>query len=172
MEEEILDVVDENDRFVGKTTRKEVREKVLMHRVSRVIIKNSENKFLIQKRAATKKMFPSHFDVGIAETVKSGGGYVGAGMRGLMEELGIFGISNIQLMHSFLFKIKYSSLQINEHCKVYQIVYDGKLTVQQEEIDDIRLLEIEDIKKLMREMPFHPIGKVVFEKYLEEKWAK
>ena len=40
--EEILDVVDEEDQFVRKASRKEVREKALMHRVSRVIIVNGK----------------------------------------------------------------------------------------------------------------------------------
>ena len=173
MEEEILDVVDENDKFIRKATRKEVRENVLMHRTARVIIKNRNGEFLIQKRSANKKSFSAHFDLGIAETSLSGEGYVGAAIRGLMEELGIIGVSNIQLIHSFLFKIRYSSAETNELCKVYWIDYDGKLILQEEEIDEIRFMTIEQIKKLMEKFPFHPVGKIVFEKYLEiinQKW--
>ncbi len=170
MEEEILDVVDGNDKFVRKATRKEVRENALLHRTARVIVNNSKNEFLIQKRAADKKTFPAHFDIGIAETSLSGEGYVGAAIRGLMEELGIIGVSNIQLMHSFLFKIKYNSSETNELCKVYEILHNGKITAQEEEIEEIKFLTIEEIKKLIEEFPFHPVGKLVFEKYLELKY--
>ena len=167
MEEEILDVVDEQDKFIRKTTRKDVRENVLAHRTARVIIKNPKQEFFIQKRSKNKLTFPSHLDIGIAETVKSGEGYVSAAMRGLMEEVGIVGVSNIRLMHSFLFKIKYTSSQTNEHCKVYELTYDGKIKPQDEEIDDIKFLIIDEIKSLMGREHFHPVGALVFKKYLE-----
>ena len=168
MEEEILDVVDEKDKFVRKAARKEVRENVLLHRVARVIIKNRKGEFIVQKRSAAKKIFPSHFDIGIAETVKSGESYEAAAIRGLTEEFGIFGVSNIQLMNSFLFKIRYNSLQTNEFCKVYRLEYDDKINPQKEEIEDIKYLKIDKIKKLI-DMPFHPVGRIAFEKYLELK---
>lgn len=168
MEEEILDVVDEKDRFVRKSSRKEVREKKLLHRVARVIVKNNKNESIIQKRNADKKTFPSHFDIGIAETVKSSESYESAAIRGLYEELGIFGVSNIQLTNSFLFKIRYNSMQTNEICKVYMLEYNGKINFQKEEIEEVKSLKINEVKKLIK-MPFHPVGKIAFEKYLELK---
>lgn len=165
--EEILDVVDEKDQFVRKATRKEVRENALIHRTSRVIVKNSQDLFLIQKRSMNKDMYPGYWDIGVAGTVSTGDGYVGTVMRELMEELGIVGISNIQLMHSFLFKIKYRSSENNVNCKFYKLNYDGKLIVQKEEIDEIKFMSLKDIKKLIEKEKFHPVGKMVFEKYLE-----
>lgn len=169
MTEEILDVVDENDRFVRKATRKEVMEKALMHRDARVIIGNINGQLLIQKRSMDKDTYPSHWNIGIVETVKSGESYEGAAMRGLMEEVGITGISNIQLMHSLLFKIKYTSPKTNEHVKVYKILYDGEIIMQKEEIEDIKFLTKEELINLIEEVPFHPVGKIVFERHLEIK---
>lgn len=119
MEEEILDVVNEKDKFVRKATRKEVREKALLHRVARIIIENNKGELLIQKRSMKKDIYPGHWDVGVAETVKSGEGYESAAMVGLRDELGITGISNIELIHSLLFKIIYKSPEHNILCKVY-----------------------------------------------------
>ncbi|MBS3101983.1 NUDIX domain-containing protein [Candidatus Woesearchaeota archaeon] len=169
MEEEILDVVDEKDQFVRKATRKEVREKVLLHRVARVIIIGKNSELLIQKRSIMKDMFPGYYDIGLAETVKSGEGYESAAMRGLMEEFGIYGASNIRLTLSFLFRIKYESSQTREICKVYELFYDGKITAQKEEIDDFKFLGIQDIRKLAKDKPFHPAGLIAFNKYLELK---
>mgnify|MGYP001564276284 CR=1 FL=1 len=61
--EEILDVVDEEDKFVRKATRKEVREKALMHRVSRIIIFNKDKKFVVQKRSMSKDMYILHIGI-------------------------------------------------------------------------------------------------------------
>ena len=90
-----------------------------------------------------------------------------AAVRELMEELGISGISNIQLMRSFMFKIEHHSLENNSISKVYKLDYDGRLMVQREEIDEIKFLAIKDIKKLIESEKFHPVGKIVFKKYLE-----
>lgn len=169
MTEEIIYVVDEKDQFVRKATRKEVMEKALLHRDSRVIIENSRGELLVHKRSINKDNYPGYWDIGIAETVKEGEGYVWAAFRGLREELGIVGISNIQIIRSFLFKIRFSSPQLNELCKVYKLIYDGKITMQKEEIDEVKFLPIEEVKKLIEETNFHPVGKVVVERYLEMK---
>ena len=169
MEEEIIYVVNEKDQFVRKSTRKEVRENALLHRGARVIIKNKENKFLVHKRSASKDINPLMWDIGIAETVKGGGSYESTAMRGLLEELGIIGISNIQMMHSVLFKLKYFSLRHNILCKVYKLTYSGQIHIQKEEIDDITFLTKEEIISLIEKADFNPVGKVVFNKYLELK---
>ena len=168
----MLDIVNEKDQFVKKATRKEVRDKALLHRVSRVLVYNKFGKLLVQKRAKTKDMFPSYWDIGIAETVKSDEGYEGAALRGLVEEAGIYGISNIQLIHSFLFKIKYNSQETNELCKVYELQYNGNIQPQKEEIEAIDFLTATEVKDLISENKFHPVGKVVFEKYLESMKIK
>lgn len=168
--EEIIYIVNEKDQFVRKAIRKEVMENGLLHRDSRVIIENSKGELLVHKRSMNKDNYPGLWDIGIAETVKEGEGYVWAAFRGLHEELGIIGISNIQIIHSFLFKIRFSSPQLNELCKVYKLVYGGKLIVQKEEIGEVKFLAKEDVISLIEESPFHPVGKMVFEKYINKNF--
>lgn len=165
--EEILYVVDDKDQFVRKVSRKEVIENALIHRTARVIIFNNKGLFLVQKRSMRKDMYPGYWDIGMAGTVIENDGYVGTALRELMEELDIIGVSNIQLMHSFLFKIKYRSSENNVNCKVYKLNYDGKLIVQKEEIDDVKFMTLDNLKKLITKENFHPVGKIVLEKYLE-----
>lgn len=167
--EEIIYVVNEKDQFVRKATRKEVREKALLHRVARVIIKNSKNEFLVQKRSLRKDIHPGLWDIGIAETVKGGDSYESTAMRGLLEELEITGISNIQLMHSVLFKLKYFSKNHNILCKVYYLLYDGQIYAQEEKIDEIKYLTSKEVIDLTEKANFNQVGKLVFDKYLELK---
>jgi len=169
MEEEIIYVVNEKDQFVRKATRKEVREKALLHRAARVIIKNNEQKFLVQKRSLRKDIHPGLWDIGIAETAKEGGSYESTAMRGLLEELGITGISNIQMMHSVLFKLKYFSKNHNILCKVYYLLYNGQVYSQEEEIDEAKFLTKEEVSNLIEKEAFNPVGKIIFNKYLELK---
>ena len=162
MEEEMLDVVGENDKVVRKAARKEVRENVLLHRTSRVVVFNRLGELFVQKRSKNKKTFASHWDIGIAETVKSGEDYEKAALRGLNEEAGI-NQKNI----SFLFKIRYKSSKTNEQCSVYELNYDGNFILQKEELEKIDFLSLAEIKNFIKKEKFHPVGKIVFEKYLE-----
>jgi len=167
--EEILYVVDEEDKLVRKATRKEVKKNALTHRTSRVIILDKEGKFLVQKRSLKKDMYPGYWDIGIAGTVIENESYESTASRELMEELGISGISNTQLIHSFLFKIKFRSSENKVNCKVYKINYNGKLKLQKEEIDEIKFLALEDVKNLIKNVKFHPAGSLAFNKYLKIK---
>lgn len=169
MEEEIIYIVDENNKFVRKATRKEVMERGLLHRHARLIIVNKDEKLLVQKRSLSKDKYPGYWDVRVAGTVKEGDGYESTAMHELYEEVGITGISNIQLMLSLMFKFTFHSLEYNVLCKVYKIQYDGKLKLQEEEVDEAKYMSIEEIKNIIEKEPFHPVGKIVFEKYLETK---
>ena len=128
MNEEIIDVVDEQDAFIRKAPRSEVRKKALLHRAARVIVVNARGKILVQKRSAEKDLYPDQWDVGIGETVMSGESYESAASRGLAEEAGITGISETQLKDSFCFLQKFRSEKHNSNCKVYDLPYDGLIT--------------------------------------------
>ena len=104
--EEMIYVVDDDDNVVRETTRKEVRKKGLLHRDVTVVITNSRNEFLIQKRSLKKDIYPGFWDFGMSETVGAGEIYSQAAVRGLQEELGIEDISEKNLEKSFLFKFK------------------------------------------------------------------
>jgi len=84
---EMLDLINEKDKVIGKATRKEVNEKGLLYRCSGIyVLKNGL--FLIQKRSANKKIRPGNWSI-VEETVKSGETYEEAALRGVKEELGV-----------------------------------------------------------------------------------
>ncbi|MBS3080973.1 peptide-methionine (R)-S-oxide reductase MsrB [Candidatus Pacearchaeota archaeon] len=167
--DEIVYVVNKKDQFVKKATRKEVREKALLHRVARVIILNDEKKFLIHKRTKNKDINPGLWDIGIAETVIEGDSYESTAMRGLNEELSIQGISNVQLSRSVLFKLIYLSLNHNILCKIFNLIYNGPIYFQKEEIEEIKFLDKGELLELIKSKKFSPVGKTVFETYLKLK---
>lgn len=99
MDSEYLDIVDENDKVIGKDTRKNIYIKGLEHnvRVVNIFIFNSEGKLLLPKRSMNRKIFPGCFDFSCGEHVVSGEDYYGAAKRGLEEELGIKNMRLIEL---------------------------------------------------------------------------
>jgi isopentenyldiphosphate isomerase len=167
MKEEIIYVVDENDNVVRKATRKDVRKNALLHRVVTVILTNSQGKFLVQKRSYKKDIYPGLWDLGMSETVKAGEDYPNAAARGLHEELGIDQFSGKNLEKCFLCKFRFSSPEDNRIVAVYSLNYDGEIRLVDGEVTEFKYAPKEKIKNLVKKENFHPVGKVIFEKYME-----
>ncbi len=170
--EEMVDIVDENGKFVRKATRKEAKENGLLHKAARVIVMSKDGRFVLQKRSGKKDLYPGYWDLGVAETLMSGDSYESAAIRGLEEELGIIGVSNIELMHSLLFKLRHSLSKNNLIYKVYRYVYNGKVSFNPEEIEEVKLLTAAEVEKLIAEGNFTPSGQLCFRKFVEEVMQK
>lgn len=99
MPEEYLDIVDENDKVIGKDTRENIYTKGLDHdiRVINIFVFNSEGKLLLPKRSMDRRIFPGRFDFSCGEHVMSGEDYYQAAKRGLEEELGIKDVELVEL---------------------------------------------------------------------------
>lgn len=145
-----------------------MRQKALLHKCAIVIIVN-EKKFLVQKRQESKDIHPGKWDIGMGETVRSGESFEAAAIRGLAEEFGITGVSKIQLMRGTNFALKYRSEQDNANYKAYELLHSRNVNPQPEEIDEIKFLVAEDVKKIISAGQFTPTGEIAFNKYLETK---
>lgn len=163
---EMLDVVDDEDMVIGTAPRKEVMDKALIHRASHVIVIDYFKRFLVQKRAGKKDMFPGFWDLGASETVVSSEAYEDAAVRGLKEELGI-DVTKNEL--TFLFKERCRSNDYNANICVYRLMHNGRLEMNTDEIDELRHMSAEEVKELISESVFAPVGVLVFERYLKEK---
>ncbi|MDQ7783662.1 MAG: NUDIX domain-containing protein [Desulfomonilaceae bacterium] len=86
---EILEIVDEQDRVVGTTTRKDIHQRGLMHRAAHVFVFNSRGEIYVQRRSASKDRHPLKLDSSAAGHVDPGETYEQTAVRELQEELGI-----------------------------------------------------------------------------------
>lgn len=84
---EIFDVVDEHDRVIGQATRAEVHAQKLRHRAVHVLLINSRDELLVQKRSATKDTFPLCYDSSASGHLDTGEDYDACARRELREEL-------------------------------------------------------------------------------------
>ena len=87
--EEILDVVDLDDRVVGRATRREVHLQSLIHRAVHIMVYNSKDYLYLQKRVLNKDENPGLWDSSASGHVESEEDYLTCANRELMEELGI-----------------------------------------------------------------------------------
>ncbi|TSD04117.1 MAG: hypothetical protein Greene071436_189, partial [Parcubacteria group bacterium Greene0714_36] len=88
MRDEILDLVDEQDRVIGVMPRSEVYAKDMHNvRVVNLFIKNSKGELWIPRRTADKRNFPLALDMSMGGHVESGETYEETFRRELREEL-------------------------------------------------------------------------------------
>jgi 16S rRNA (adenine1518-N6/adenine1519-N6)-dimethyltransferase len=86
---EIFDVVDSEDRVVGRESRHEVHRQKLCHRAVHVFVRNKAGEMFLQKRSRWKDVCPQRWDSSAAGHVNAGKNYEETACRELEEELGI-----------------------------------------------------------------------------------
>ncbi|MGW2259555.1 NUDIX hydrolase [Streptomyces sp. NPDC001780] len=102
--DEILDIVDENDRVVGQAPRGEVYAEGLRHRCAFVLARDAEDRIFVHRRTATKLVFPSRYDMFVGGVLGTGESYDAAALREAEEELGVSGLPAPVPLFSFLYE--------------------------------------------------------------------
>ncbi|AAK78426.1 isopentenyldiphosphate isomerase [Clostridium acetobutylicum] len=155
MEEEFLDIFDEEERLIGRKSRKEVHEKGYWHSTFHCWVVKREGKktFLIfQKRHPLKDTAPNMFDVSSAGHIKSGES-IEDGVRELKEELGIDAKPN-ELINIGIIKEEFHiGKNIDrEFCHIY--IYSNKAeiesyTLQRDEVVGLVKIEIDELARFL-----------------------
>ena len=97
--DELLDVVDEQDRVVGQATRREVRRRRLLHRFSSVFCRDPAGRLYVHRRTDDKDVYPGMYDMTAGGVLAAGETYLEAARRELAEELGVAGPEPRYLFH-------------------------------------------------------------------------
>ncbi|MBI9105869.1 MAG: NUDIX domain-containing protein [Spirochaetales bacterium] len=141
---EIFDIVDENDNVTGRASRSEVHgNPELIHRVAHVFVFNSSGALFLQKRATDSLVQPGKWDTSVGGHVDSGEAYLAAAVRETIEELGIRAPEG---SFEFLYKYLHSNDFESEYVSSFRLVWDGRVRVQQSEIDEGRFWTIDEIR--------------------------
>ena len=159
--EELVDIVDENDRVVRTATRAEMRRGVLLHRVVAIICLNSHGDIYVHRRTSTKDLFPSLYDMFVAGTVEAGETYEATAVRELEEEIGVRGVALERLFHH-----RYEGRETRSHTEVYRIVWDGLITPQASEIQWGQFRSRESLVQNRERFQFVPDGAELFARYI------
>jgi len=117
--DEYLDLVDENDKVVGKKRRSEVyAEHISNFRVVNAFVLNSKKEIWIPRRAATKRIFPLCLDMSVGGHVESGETYEDALRRETQEEIRV----NLdKISYRFLGHLTPQKDGVSAYMEVYEI---------------------------------------------------
>ena len=161
-EQELVDIVDEQDRVVGQATREEVRARGLRHRAAYILVFNSLGQLFVHRRTATKDVYPSRFDVAVGGVVNAGESYDDSARRELAEELGI---EDAELRRVVSLAFTEGENRVNG--MVYSCTWDGRVRLQPEEIESGEWLDLEEVAERTQELPFCPDGLEALCRYLD-----
>ncbi len=88
--DEVFDRVDLDDRVIGQVRRGDAhRDPSLIHRSVQVMVFTPDERILLQRRAATKDLFPGYLCASASGHVMAGDDYEQTARRELLEELGV-----------------------------------------------------------------------------------
>lgn len=163
-DDEIYDVVDLDDRVIGKAPRKEIHQKKLIHRSVHTFVFNPEGGLFLQKRSMNKDENPGFWDTSSAGHVDSGEDYLTAANRELKEELGIS-----EPLVPFM-RIKACEESYWEHVTAYTCTTRQSIVINPEEISEGRFWSVDEINETLakKNNPFTSTFKIIFINYLKE----
>ncbi len=138
-DDEMVALVDEHNQVIGSTTRRTMRAERLLHRATYIFVFDSNGQLFVQKRTATKDMYPGYYDLAAGGVVLDGESYEESAEREAREELGISGVP-LQTHFDFY----YEDEQNRIWGRTFSLVYDGELVLQPEEVESGEFLSVDD----------------------------
>lgn len=165
--EELLILVDEQDRELGTMEKIPVHEKGLLHRAFSIFIFNSKNELILQQRADEKYHSAGLWSNTCCSHPRQGEQVADAVHRRLKEEMGMA----CELEFKFSFRYRYvfdNGLTEHELDHVYFGKSDASPVVNLDEVKNWKYMAIDDLENDMKEQPslYTPWLKVCFPKIL------
>lgn len=157
---ELVDIVDEQDRVVGRRTRAEVRRHNLRHRSVYILVFNHKGELFVHRRANTKDLYPGYQDVAIGGVPHAGEGYAQAAARELGEELGV-----AHATPEPLFSIHYHDAVTTVNGMVFRWIHDGPFVLQTTEIVSGEFVRPDVLGQHALAEPFCPDGAAILAQY-------
>ena len=156
MTDEMVDVVNENDEIIGKEWKNKCHKEGIWHRVSGVLLFNSEGKMWLQTRVKNKTLHGRNLDFSASGHLKAGESYEEGAKKEMNEELGIdtkLIDSGIKIFEDFIYKGELKNKYVKHVIKLFIGKCDGPFKIQKEELDDIQVYTLEEVRKLMKKEP-------------------
>ena len=142
---EYIIAVDEFDKEIGSIEKMEAHHKGILHRAFSILVFNSNNQLLLQKRNVKKYHSPGLWTNTCCSHPKYGEDLDDAIYRRIKEEMGF--TCKLKEIFSFVYKVEFEdNLFENEYDHVFIGKYDGEVIPNKEEADDFKWADINYIK--------------------------
>jgi len=128
----------------GLVARGVVHRLGLWHRASNVLLFHPDGRLYLQRRAATKDIWPDAWDISVGEHLQPGETYTQAAHRGLAEELAVSGTILTPLGDVTRACVDIPELDIHDHelQQSFRGEYAGAVQPDPNEVAEVQLLEL------------------------------
>ena len=150
MKDEIYSVVNEDDKVIGKATRKEVHVKKLTHRSVMFFIFDKKGRILVTQRTKNKEFYKEYWSIGLGGHVNAGETYDETVVREVKEEANID--DKPFPMGSFKLRLPEES----ENARVYGFVIDKKPELDPFEVKQGIFMTREEMEEKIKKEKFLP----------------
>ena len=154
--DELVDVVDAEDRVVGTATRAEMRARRLRHRCTFVVVRSTAGEVLVHRRSDLKDLWPGYWDLCAGGVVGSGEDWEPAARRELAEELGV-----TDAVLEPLGAGTYEDLHVAEVARIWTTVHDGPFAFTDDEVVEARFVTLVELADLLAGQPFVPDSRAI-----------
>jgi len=151
--EEIVQIVDRDNRVTDALPRHLMRSGGLIHRASYILVFNHRQEIFVQKRTTTKDIYPGYWDVAAGGVVLALESYEQSASRELTEELGVSGIPLTPLFDHY-----FEDATNRVWGRVFRCTHEGPFTLQPEEVESGCFMPIPQILESSLREPFTPDG--------------
>ncbi|MDX9981879.1 MAG: NUDIX domain-containing protein [Lentisphaeria bacterium] len=135
MSDEWFDIVDGDDRVIGRALRSECHgNPALVHRTAHVVVFHPDGRLLLQKRSPRKDIQPGRWDTAVGGHLLPGEAYEAGARREMAEELGL----PPDLPLRFLFEQRIRNAVESENVHVFTVTHPGPFAFDRDEIDEVR----------------------------------
>ncbi len=152
-----VDIVDEHDRVIGRTTRAEMRRTGSRHRATYVVVRTTDGGVVVHRRADWKDVCPGYWDLCFGGVVDAGEDWESAAGRELAEEAGITG--DLRFLAAASFEDfgdgtdgrdgTGGSVAING--RIYEVVHDGPYPCPDGEVVETAIVAPADLERFVAE---------------------
>ena len=141
MSDELVEVVDRDERVVRVVSRAEMRQGNLPHRATYVMVFHSSGALLAHQRASWKDIWPSRWDLAFGGVCAVGEPWDAAAARELAEEAGV------AAPLTGLSKVEFESAETKVVGRLYETTHDGPFDFADGEVVDhcwVPVAELDD----------------------------
>lgn len=149
---EYITLVDEFDKELGSVEKMEAHQKGLLHRAFSILVFNSNNELLLQKRDGKKYHSPGLWTNTCCSHPRYGESLQEAVQRRLQEEMGFS--CELKEIFSFIYRAELDDNLIEyEYDHVFIGTYDGEITLNPEEVEDYKWVKLDEVKADVKNNP-------------------
>ena len=163
--EELLDVLDERGRVVGRATRRACHSNpALMHQAVHVLVFDGQGRLWLQQRSCQKDIQPGRWDSSVGGHLRPGEAPEDGARREMREELGVEP-SALQ----FLYEYRWRSDVETEWVRTYRTRHAGPFQWPPEEIEAGRFWPVAEIEAGLGQGTFTPNFEFEFRTWKEHE---